>query len=260
MRAAKWVVWGTLAQATVLDSMRRKDMAVAGILSVVLVVAAGTFGRFGVRGLEMFLKDSALTVIEVLSSVMAVLFAARQVPEELARRTALPLLARPIGRGDFLFGKFLGAWALSLVALGLFGVVVGGMAAILGVALGVIYWQYLLLKGMALGILCAVALCLSCFTTPPAAVTLSLVIAYGTGTFGRALLAFEGSAHGWERWIYRTLWVGVPQFGLFDLKAKVEYGWPPVAAWVTWALLGYAAVHCACSLALATWRFRRQAL
>jgi len=260
MVGRKAVVWGTLAQAAVLDSIRRKDMAVAGILSVLLVAGAGLLGRFGVRGLELFLKDASLTVIEILSSVMAVLFSTRQVPEEIARRTALPLLARPIGRGDFLIGKFLGAWALACMALALFGGIVAGMAWALGVGLGQIYIQYLLLRALALGVLCALGIALSCWTTAPAATTLALVLSVGTGTFGRALMLVEGSSEGAARNIARTAWLALPQFNLFDLKEKVAYGWPPVAGWVVWGLAAYAALHCFVLLALANARFQRQAL
>ncbi|MFM7321037.1 MAG: ABC transporter permease [Armatimonadota bacterium] len=260
MATRKWVVWSTLAHAAVLDSLRRKDLAVAGILSVLLVAGASALGRFGVRGLELFLKDAALTVIDLLGSVMTVLFATRQIPEELARRTVLPLLARPIGRGDFLIGKFLGAWTLSIAALGIFGAIVAGMAACLGVSLGLVYVQYLLLKALALGVLCAVSLSLSCWLTAPAATTMALVLAIGTGTFGRALMQLEGSTHGFVRLTFRAAWLLLPQFNLFDLKEKVSYGWPPVAGWVVWALAGYGLVHATLWLWIAHARFRRQAL
>lgn len=86
----KLTVWGALAAAACLESLRRKDLWVSVILAVLMISAAALVGKFGVAGLEMFLKDVTLTVVNLLSLVLAVLFAARQLPEELSRRTVYP--------------------------------------------------------------------------------------------------------------------------------------------------------------------------
>src|SRR5689334_4318119 len=113
-------IWLALAYASVLESIRRKDLYVAGILSLLMIITASTMGTFGVQGLEVFLTDAALTVVNLVSMLLAILFAARQLPEEISRRTVYPLLARPISRGDLIIGKWLGAFLLSALALILF--------------------------------------------------------------------------------------------------------------------------------------------
>lgn len=54
------------------------------------------------------LKDSGLTLIILLSLVLALWTASVSVSEEIEGRTALTLLSKPIGRRQFIFGKFLG--------------------------------------------------------------------------------------------------------------------------------------------------------
>lgn len=54
------------------------------------------------------LKDSGLTLIILLSMVLALWTASVSVSEEIEGRTALTLLSKPIGRRQFIFGKFLG--------------------------------------------------------------------------------------------------------------------------------------------------------
>ena len=53
-------------------------------------------------------KDSGLTLIMVLAIIMALWTASVSVAEEIEGRTALTLLSKPIGRRQFIFGKFLG--------------------------------------------------------------------------------------------------------------------------------------------------------
>ena len=54
------------------------------------------------------LKDSGLTLIMVLSIMVAVWSASVSVAEEVEGRTALTVLSKPIRRRQFILGKFLG--------------------------------------------------------------------------------------------------------------------------------------------------------
>ena len=53
-------------------------------------------------------KDEGLTLIMVLSILMALWTASVSIAEEIEGRTALTLLSKPVGRREFIFGKFLG--------------------------------------------------------------------------------------------------------------------------------------------------------
>ena len=57
------------------------------------------------------IKDSGLTMILVLSIVLAVWTASVSVADEIEGRTALTLLSKPVGRRQFILGKFLGVIA-----------------------------------------------------------------------------------------------------------------------------------------------------
>lgn len=62
------------------------------------------------------LKDSGMTLILVLSMFVALWTASVSIAEEVEGRTALTLLSKPIGRQQFILGKFLGiVWAITLL-------------------------------------------------------------------------------------------------------------------------------------------------
>lgn len=256
----KFVIWGALAQATVLESVRRKDLYVAMILAILMIAAATMVGRFGISGLEIFLKSVTLTVINLLSTILAVVFAARQMPEEISRRTIYPLLARPISRTDLILGKFFGSSILAALGLSIFALIGWGALTLYGLHPGVIFWQYLLLRLFVLILLCALTVTLSIFMTPQATVTIALLAAVGSQAFSQSVLLMDKTVSGGGQLVLRGLYFLLPELNLFDLSAKVSHGWTPIAAWAIGALFFYAALHCAVSLIIASLRFRRVAL
>ena len=256
----KLVIWQSLAFAAILEAVRRKDLYVAVILSGVMIAGAALVGKFGTAGLEMFLKDVTLNVINMLSMLLAILFAARQIPEEVSRRTVYPLLARPISRFDLVFGKFLGAFFISALALFLFTAVGVGALLAYGLTIGTIFWQYLLLRLFSLALVCAMTIVLSLVMTPSATVTVSVLLAIGSATFSQAILLMYGGASATGQMVLRTSYYLLPHLDLFDLSRKVGYGWKPIGGWVIRDLFLYAVVYSALFIGLAALRFRRQAL
>ena len=66
-----------------------------------IYVPYNTFGE----DIKMY-KDSGLTLIRVLAIFLAVWAASKSVAEEIDGRTALTVLSKPVGRRQFIFGKF----------------------------------------------------------------------------------------------------------------------------------------------------------
>jgi ABC-type transport system involved in multi-copper enzyme maturation permease subunit len=249
-----------VASLAVLDALRRKDLYVMAILCGLMIAAGRLFAVLGVWGLETFVKDVTFTSVSLCSALLCILLAVRQVPEEISRRTLYPLLARPIGRGELLLGKFLGTVLMSWVALLLAVAVALLSLASLHFSLGPIVWQYLLLRALALVPITAMAICLSLYLTPPAAVLVCALLTVGAATLSRASTLVDGDAGPALKLGLRALDWLVPRMDLFDLGKKAAYGWAPVPAWVLGALALYALVYTALPFAVAAARFRRMAL
>lgn len=83
------------------------EMALGALLLVLFIyLPYNTFGE----DVKM-LKDSGLKLITLLSIGLAVWTASVTIADELEGRTALTLLSKPIGRRQFVLGKFLGVLA-----------------------------------------------------------------------------------------------------------------------------------------------------
>ncbi len=98
-------------------------VAVIGIVFVVasIFIPYNTFGE----DIKLY-KESGLTLIRVLAIFTAIWAASKSVAEEIEGRTALTVLSKPIGRRQFILGKFSGislAIALLFIVLGLWFVI-----------------------------------------------------------------------------------------------------------------------------------------
>jgi hypothetical protein len=129
----------------------------------------------------------------------------------------------------------------------------------LGIGVKPIFVQYVLLKLLGIGWLCAMVIALSLYMTPAANVTLSLILAFGSGLFGRLLLM----AH-WEHDL-SALWLNLlygvlPHYDYFDMSKKVVFDWDLAPWWVLGAMAGYALLNGGAWLLIGWLRFRKQTI
>ena len=90
-------------------------LTVAGAVALVafIFIPYNTFGE----DVKM-LKTSGMTLIKVLAIIMALWTASVSIAEEIEGRTALTVLSKPVGRRQFILGKFLGiVWPIVLMFL-----------------------------------------------------------------------------------------------------------------------------------------------
>jgi ABC-type transport system involved in multi-copper enzyme maturation permease subunit len=258
--AARVRAISAVATLAILDAVRRKDLYVMAILCGLLIAAGWLLSQVGVWGLQTFIKDVTFMAVNYCTILLCIMLAARQVPEEISRRTLYPLLARPIGRGELLLGKFLGTLAMSWVAL----LMAAGVALLslvtLRCPLGPVVVQWLILRGLSLAPIAALSLCLSLYLTPSAAVLVGALLVFGSATLAKATGLVTGDAGSLTSTALRALdWV-MPRFDLFDLGQKAAYDWPALPATVIGAMALYALIYTVFPLTVAVVRFRRMAL
>ena len=76
------------------ELIRRKDFyLIFALLLVIILYAAGvSFG--GQRGFERYFREIGISFAYIFSVLIAILFAARQIPQEVETKTIYPVLAR----------------------------------------------------------------------------------------------------------------------------------------------------------------------
>ena len=250
----------TIAWVSLLEAIRRKDIYVMLILSGLIIVMTGVFNAFGVPELRKFMVDVSLSIINIFTIIITVLVSARQLPYEIERRTLYPMLAKPVGRFQFLVGKFLGALGMSTIALLMFFVVAMVVFVAFGAPLKPAFFQSIYFRWMSLFIISSMTLFLSLVFTHAANVTLSLLLCIGASTFARTIVLIHNSLDPWSQKVVMAAYWVFPHLDIFDLSKLVTQGWPPVSIWVVAGVTLYALIYTAIFLGLAHLWFRRRPL
>lgn len=147
---------GAIALNTYRESVRARILL--GLAGVALAVSIYSLivGAYTLKNAPRVVSDLGSASISVFSLAVAVIIGATSLHRELEQKTLFPILARPIRRGEYLVGKYLGtlltiavfimadAGVVLMLSAGLagrsIGLIVGGALGLLAV-IGVVAWR-----------------------------------------------------------------------------------------------------------------------
>jgi len=114
--------------SVVADAIHRKLFYAVLLFAGAMAAAIPFLPSYGQGVVEAVFREVALALIYVFAMVVTIAYTSTRLPSEIERRTLYPLLARGIGRGEYLFGTWLGTTAvigLTLLAIGVVTVAIG---------------------------------------------------------------------------------------------------------------------------------------
>jgi Cu-processing system permease protein len=234
-----------LAGVVIKEMYRRKDFYVLFVMTAVITLVMGSVRFFNDASIARYLKDICLLLIWISSLVIAIATAARQIPAERENRTIFPLLAKPVTRGHVIAGKFFGCWIACGLALLVFYLFFGMIAASREHHLPLmLYLQAIWMQWMMLAIVIAMVLLGSVvFTAPSSNATICFVVVLGLLILGRYLNKVALQQHEPLCTIIYTLYFLVPHlewfYGLRDMLVNNYTGltWLPCALATLYALV-----------------------
>jgi Cu-processing system permease protein len=255
-----------------IEAIRRREIYAIIILSVALILAARSLRFFGIEGFAKFYREIALQTMNFATALTVILLAARQIPREFENNTIYPLLARPISRGNFLLGKFLGVLLAGIFCYTLFMAVFIAGTLLQQIDFNwLLFAQFVYLQLWSFSVLAALTCLLSLLMkTVDAAVTLSLIIYLCSQVFMNVMSVLYDYVDRVQQIAILALHYLIPQMTLFDASAKVIHSmvlddgvtelWPRLATWALVQLTLYGTAYTALYLGLAWLVFRRRAL
>ncbi len=243
-----------VAANTFRETVRERVLYNLVFFAVLMTLAGLLLGQLSIRQDEKILKDIGLASMDLFGTLIAVFIGTGLVSKEIERRSLYPLLAKPLGRGEFFLGKFAGLAFTLLVNVGMMfaGLALTLLAtgrrpdpALAGAA-------YPLLLGLLLVVAFAMLFSTQTSSALAAVFTVGVVVA---GRFADVVRNMWEVAPGVPRWVTEALYRTLPNFRNFDFKDRVAYGEAvpvDVLAWVT----AYAVVWIAIVLILGLLSFR----
>ncbi|MBK9262547.1 MAG: ABC transporter permease [Polyangiaceae bacterium] len=122
---------GAIALNTYRESVRARILI--GLAGVALAVSIYSLivGAYTLKNAPRVVSDLGAASISVFSIAVAVIIGATSLHRELEQKTLFPILARPIRRGEYLVGKYLG----TLLTIAVFIMADAGVVLMLGAGL-----------------------------------------------------------------------------------------------------------------------------
>lgn len=231
------------------------------VLFVLLLTAASIFiGELSGGQERKVIVDLGLSAMLLFGMFIAIFVGVGLVYKEIERRTIYAVFSKPVGRGEFLVGKYLGLCLTLLVNVLVMGV--GVSVALLYISRGwdpliPTIWPAVLLIYLELMLLTAVALLFSSFSSPALSALLTFLL-FVIGHFSadlKGLAASMGSTG--ARWFFTGLYYLLPNLANYSFITPAAHGRTPDPGFVFVTAL-YALVYIAVILAAATLIFSRR--
>ncbi len=106
-----------IASNTFTELTRQKVFYILLVFAIAMIGSSVVMARLTFQQEFQALQDISLGVMSMVASLLAILTTARLLPQDLQERTVYTILAKPVPRSEYLFGKFLGVIMLLTVSI-----------------------------------------------------------------------------------------------------------------------------------------------
>jgi ABC-type transport system involved in multi-copper enzyme maturation permease subunit len=231
------------------------------VLFVLLLTGGAVFlGELSAAQEAKIIVDMGLSAMLLFGVFIAIFVGVGLVYKEIERRTVYSIFSKPVGRGEFLLGKYLGLCATLAVNVAVMGA---------GVSLALLYvrggfdplaaqiWPAVALVYVELMIVVAAALLFSSFSSPALSALLTFFV-FVIGHFSADLKTLSASfASGGARLLFAALYYLLPNLSNYAYITAASHGETPTAANFVSAVL-YGLAYIAVLLAASTLVFKRR--
>ena len=252
-------IWA-IARNTFREAARDRVLYNLVLFVLLLTTAAIFIGELSGGQEKKVIIDLGLSAMLVFGTFISIFVGVGLVYKEIERRTIYAIFSKPVGRGEFLVGKYFGLCLTLFV-----NVVVMG----LGVSLALIYvsggwdplagkiWPAVALIYFELLVLTSVALLFSSFSSPALSALLTFFI-FIIGHFSADLKSFANSMGSTTaRWLFSSLYYLLPNLANYSFITPAAHGQVPDGTSLGLGL-AYAVVYVTVVLAAASLIFRRR--
>src|SRR5215813_9450208 len=231
------------------------------VVFVLLLIAGAIFlGELSAGEESKFIVDLGLGAMLLFGVFIAIFVGVGLVYKEIERRTVYAILSKPVGRGQFLLGKYLGLCLTLLINVIVMGI--GVSLALLYVRRGwdplaIRIWPAIGLIYFELMIITSVALVFSSFSTPALSALLTFFV-FIIGHFSADLKTLAKTSNSFAaRGLFRVLYYVFPNLTNYSLITSAAHGIVPSSSSFGLATI-YMVVYVAVLLAAATLIFGRR--
>lgn len=259
-RTSVWRRLRAIARNAFREAVRDRVLYNLVLFVLLLIVGAIFLGELSASQESKIIIDMGLSAMLMFGAFISIFVGVGLVYKEIERRTIYAIFSKPVGRGEFLVGKYLGLCLTLLVNVVVMGI--GLTLALLYVRRGweapvINIWPAILLIYVELMILTAVAILFSSFSSPALSALLTFFV-FIIGHFSADLKTFASSMGTTSaRYFFGALFYLLPNLSNYSFITPAAHGQTPLPTLV-FASLAYAVVYITVLLAAATLIFNRR--
>ncbi len=246
-----------IAQNTVREAIRNRVLYTLLFFALALIGTGVLLSTLSYVERERILQDVGMAAIRIFSLMIAIFVGIGLLHKEVDRRTVFTILSKPIGRGEFLVGKYLGLVATLVLQIVVMAFCFALVSLMAGAPLGVGHVAAFAMIAVQIAVVVAVATFFSAFTTPMLAAffTAGLVLIGHLSRDLRNLGAQSDLAS--VKTATEILYRALPDLEAFDLSLHATHALP-IATSDLLLPLAYGAGYVILTLLAATWIFERR--
>jgi Cu-processing system permease protein len=227
--------------------------------ALLLLCISAFFGAVTIGDQVKIIKDFGLFSMTAFTVAYAVITGASLLHKELSRKTVYNILAKPVRRGEFLCGKYLGMLATVVLMLVIMGAGLILFAACFSGAPDPLLLYACFFIFLQLVIVCACSIFFSAIVVTP---MLSGAFSFGLFLAGRSseyLLYFvsSGGITGIGAKLLRLAYHLLPHLDTLDISNQIVYGRAVGLDFMAWSL-AYSAGYAGVLIILAGFIFKRR--
>lgn len=249
---------GVIAKNTFREAVRDRVLYNLVLFALLITASAILLGELTYGQEARTIVNLGLAAILFFGAFIAILVGVGLVSKEIEKRTIYAIFAKPVTRGEFIVGKFLGLVLTLAVNVAVMGA---------GVSLALLYvgggsfvsavWPSVFLILLELSVLTAVAILFSSFSTPALSALLTFFV-FVIGHFSSSLRELaQGTGSIGAKYFFDAVYYLLPNFSHFSFATNASHGELPPAVMVT-ASTAYAIVFDIVLVVVAVQIFRRR--
>ena len=248
-----WAVAGN----TFREALRDKVLLTLVVVAFVVTAASRIIPPLAVGEGSKIVTDLGLATMTLFCVLISILVGGRLVYKEIEKRTILTMLAKPIRRWEFLVGKYVGLMLVLVTSVVIMTAWFGLFLVISRIPVRPILLLAIAMIILELGVVTAIALLFSTFTTPISSAVFAFGI-YFTGSMSRDLLDLAAMNRSLlVKGIAYALYYILPNFSSLDYRAVAVYNLLVDPLRLAWTI-AYGLTYIVVALLLAVLVFHRR--
>ncbi len=248
----------TIARNTFREAVR--DRVLYNLVLFVLIITASAIflGDLTNRQEARTIVNLGLNAMLLFGVFISIFVGVSLVSKEIEKRTVYAIFAKPIGRGEFIVGKYLGLCLTILVNVLVMGIGVSlALLYVGGGNLALTIWGAIFLIFLELAILTAVAILFSSFSSPALSALLTFFV-FIIGNFSSSLRDFAANLGSTAtKVIFEIIYYAFPNLSFYSFVTNAANSEIPPTAMLGGATI-YAIIYIAVLLAITVLIFSRR--